>query len=145
MQRGRGFTLIEILIVIAILGIIAPIALPSYQESVRKSNRSIAKGELLKVLSRQESFLVNNKAYATTLANLGYETNPYYIDRQGDEVAAGSSIYQIALSSPTTTSFTIQAIPKNTQADDTICGTLGLGHNGAKSISSDDGSLSICW
>jgi len=145
MQKIKGFTLIELLIVIVIVAILVAVGLPSYQESIRKSKRAIGKAALFKVLARQENNFVNNKAFATTLTDLGYGANPYYIDDDGAETTAANSIYQIALSGPTTTAYTVQAIPKNNQANDSLCGTLQLGHDGTKSISGGSGSVADCW
>ena len=63
-QQARGFTLVEILIVVTVVAILAFIALPSYQQHVIKTKRSLAKAELMEVLSRQEQFFVNNRQYA---------------------------------------------------------------------------------
>ena len=70
----KGFTLIEVMIVVAILGIITAIAFPSYVEYVRKGKRADAKVELLRLAQMQESFFVQNLSYAkdfTSAANAG--------------------------------------------------------------------------
>jgi type IV pilus assembly protein PilE len=142
-MNQQGFTLIELMIVVAIVAIIAAIAIPSYNSSVIKSKRAIGKAELLEVLARQEQHFVNNKAYATTLTALGYGANPYLIDDQGDETAA-DPIYQIALApGGSTTTFTLQAIPQNSQASDTQCGTLQISNTGLKSATGT--SPTLCW
>jgi type IV pilus assembly protein PilE len=69
-SRGTGFTLVEVLIVVAILGILVAIALPSYQEQVRKSARAEAQSFLTDVASRQQQYLVDKRRYATS-AELG--------------------------------------------------------------------------
>ena len=69
---GRGFTLMELMITIVIIGILAGIALPGYQNSVRKSHRSAAQAEMLEIANRQQQFLLANRSYATSLSNLGY-------------------------------------------------------------------------
>ena len=58
--RNKGFTLIELMIVVAIAGVIASIALPSYAEMMRKAKRSDAKVELLRIAQLQENFFVQN-------------------------------------------------------------------------------------
>ncbi|MCW8195246.1 prepilin-type N-terminal cleavage/methylation domain-containing protein [Proteobacteria bacterium 005FR1] len=141
----KGFTLIEVMIVVAVIAIIAAIALPSYNSSVIKSKRAMGKAELLEVLARQEQHFINNKAYATNLTSLGYGANPYLIDDQGNETAA-NAIYQIALAAgASTTAFTLQAIPQNAQADDAECATLQISNTGLKTISGGTSTAASCW
>ncbi len=68
----RGFTLIELMIVIAIVGILLSIAYPSYQNHVRKSNRVDAKSLLMQIILQQERFKTENLIYTTDLTALGY-------------------------------------------------------------------------
>ena len=70
MLRSRGFTLIEIMVVVAIIGILAAIAIPSYQNQVRKSNRANAQAFMLDVVNKQQLYLSTARAYAPTLADL---------------------------------------------------------------------------
>lgn len=146
-RRSRGFTLIEAMVVLAIIGIIAAIAIPSYSKSVVKSKRQLGKAEIMEILSRQEQYFVNNKTYALTLAALGYAGDPYFIDQDGNSSAAvtGNSIYQISLVGPSATAFTIQAAPQNGQASDTQCGSLQLSSTGQKAIVGGSDTASNCW
>lgn len=72
MIRGKGFTLTELMIAVAIVGILAAIAYPSYIDSVRKSRRPLAKSALLEVAQREEAYYARKAAYATALGALGY-------------------------------------------------------------------------
>lgn len=128
----RGFTLIELMIAVAIVGILASIALPSYQDYVRKGRRADAQAFMHEVASRQQHFLVDRRMYASTLAALG--------------LAAPSSVsphYNITLTNVVNNvqpmGFTLQAAPIGGQARDT-CGTLTLNAQGAKGA--DKGG---CW
>lgn len=74
--RGKGFSLIELMMVIAIIGILASIALPAYKEHVIKSNRAVAEQFLMDVAQRQEQYLLDNRQYAANLAALNLTVPP---------------------------------------------------------------------
>jgi len=69
-RADRGFTLIEAVIVMAIIGVLMAIALPSYREHVRKAARADAQAFLTDVASRQQQYLVDKRSYATSVATL---------------------------------------------------------------------------
>ena len=70
---ARGFTLIELMIVVAIVGILAGIAYPSYMDHVRKGNRAKAQAFLMDVAQRQQAYLLIHREYAPDLQKLGYQ------------------------------------------------------------------------
>jgi type IV pilus assembly protein PilE len=78
-MRQKGFTLIELMIVVAIVGILATIVLPSYRNYVLESQRQDTMGKLLQVAQLQERFYLNNATYTTTMGNvaggLGFTVN----------------------------------------------------------------------
>lgn len=76
MKHQKGFNLIELMVVVAIIGIIATIAVPSYNKSVAKSARGEGMSEILDIMRSQENFFANNFTYTTDLSNLNY-TTPY--------------------------------------------------------------------
>ena len=69
-QRQSGFTLIELMITVAIIGILAAIAFPSYQSQIRKSNRAAAQAVMMDVANKQQFYLSSQREYADTLAKL---------------------------------------------------------------------------
>lgn len=133
----RGFTLIEMLVVVCILGILASIAYPSYMRSVQKSNRSEAKTELNDAAQRFQRCYSLNGRY-----NLG--TNcPIFtqLDGGGYYVTRGKGFYSITFSSITATSFQLTATAiKAPQLKDTkdSCNVLTLDQNGTR-------APTACW
>ena len=72
---SKGFTIIELLIVMVVLGILLAVAIPSWQENVRKSNRSDGKTALLRLMQKQQQFYTDNVTYTTTLTAIGAATD----------------------------------------------------------------------
>lgn len=123
-QRTRGFSLLELMIVVVIVAILAAVAYPSYQQHVVRTNRAAAQQYLLEVSSLQHQFILDNRSYATTLSALG--TSP----------ATGiSDNYSITVTgvdnnaSPPT--FTLQAAPKSGTTQEGS-DTLTVNHLGQK-------------
>lgn len=71
-RRHRGFTLIELMIAVAVVAILAAVAYPSYTEHIRKSRRATAQAALMDLASRQQAYLLDRRAYATTAAELSF-------------------------------------------------------------------------
>ena len=145
-ERIRGFTLIELMMVIAIIGILAAIAFPGYQQYVTRTKRGAAKSVIVQVMDRQAQYYVDNKGFATDLADLGWGASTFAIERGGKEVAttSGDRTYVIQLAEgASATAFTVEAVPQLTQATkDAKCGTLSITHTGVKSVS---GTSTDCW
>ena len=88
-RAQKGFTLIELMIVIAIIGILVSVVMPSYRHHVLETQRSDAQGKLLQILELQERFYINNFTYTTDLTALGYAADPTLLNYSGN---AGFSI-----------------------------------------------------
>lgn len=136
-NRSDGFTLIEVMIVVAIIGIIAAVAYPSYQGYVRKAQRVDAKSALLEVSARQEKFFGVNYRYATTLVQLGYgaafitENNRYNVTFTTTPAAPANA-----------TAYTVQASALGDQINDT-CDNFSLTSTGVKGVT--EGTVEDCW
>lgn len=76
----KGFSLLELMIVVAIVGILGAIVYPSYQEYIREANRSEAIAELQKLIAAQERYFLNNRQYATRLTELGFAADTWTTD-----------------------------------------------------------------
>ncbi|MBS7663942.1 prepilin-type N-terminal cleavage/methylation domain-containing protein [Pseudomonas lalucatii] len=117
----RGFSLIELMIAIAIIGILAAIAYPNYQEYILKSNRAAAQAQMMDIANRQQQFLLANRAYATTAAQLNYTLSGDLTGKYTVTVAADNA------ATPPTFTITFAAI--GAQASD---GDLTLNSQGVK-------------
>ena len=137
-RRGHngGFTLMELLIVITIIGVLASIAYASYSNSVVASRRKAAAACLLEVSQHME------RVYTTSLSYAGVTAAPALSCR-----TELSAFYTIGLNgTPTATTYALQAVPQGAQAGkDTKCATLGLNQAGTKTFSGTGGSVSSCW
>ena len=138
----RGFTLMELMIVLVIVGILVAIAAPSYTNYVMRSNRAVAKAKLLEIAARQESYFADNKQYTSNLTKLGYLADTVGVDRDYKLTSAGAAgaVYTIVAVTPTPTTFTLNATPINSQIDDTQCSAISVDSTGKRS-----GSTSVCW
>jgi type IV pilus assembly protein PilE len=125
-----GFSLIELMIAVAIVAILASVAFPSYQDYLRRGARAEAQAYMMDIAGRQGQFLLDNRAYADTAAAMGLATPP--------RVSAKYAITLETDGSPPT--FTITATPSGDQAKDK-CGTLSLDNTGAKTAS----GTGSCW
>lgn len=135
MKKAAGFSLIELLITVTIIGILAAIAIPSYSTYMQKSRRASAEAHLMDIAQRQQQYLLDARAYAPDLQTLGLTTpsdvSTYYT----------VAIPPLVVISGVPPSFTVTATPISTQATDK-CGTLKIDNLGAKSTST---GVSGCW
>lgn len=127
-----GFTLIELMIVVAIIGILSAIAYPSYSQYVLRSNRADAQALMLETAQFMERyFTTNNGTYAGAAV----------ISAVSPRGAAGTNVrYNLDFSVvPSATAYTLRAIPQNGQTGD-ACGTLTMAHTGAQTPTTTG-----CW
>lgn len=144
-RRKKGFTLIELVVVVCIVAILLALTLPSYQRQLRNMRRSLGAAELLQVMMRQEQYFVDHKRYAETLTDLDFPGSPYAIDAQGNagSALAHDRIYLIELSL-NQEAYTLRAIPQLGQSADRLCGTLSLDSMGIKRAAGGS-STRECW
>ncbi len=145
LSRQRGVTLMELLIVVAIISIIASVAYPSYTQFVVRSKRAVATGMLMQIADRQQQFFMDNKRYAGSLTSLGYASDSIMIDEEGAVVTTADDgrLYNVEISASNIVTYELTATPQLKQAEkDTDCGNLTLTNTGEKGYSGSGGN---CW
>lgn len=131
MKSMLGFTLIELMIAVVIIGILATIVYPSYQDSIRKSRRADAITELLKVQQLQEKWRANNTAYGAQADILGAST-----------YTSPGGYYTVAIAGQSATAYTATATATGAQAGDSACATIVLNQDGPDKSTT---AKAACW
>jgi type IV pilus assembly protein PilE len=139
-MKQTGFTLIELMITVAIIGILTSVGYPSYQSHIQKAKRVEAQGALVSFATAMEQWRVENN-------------NDYKIGTDGTDISqifsnqvptdGGTKTYTLSLVSDAA-SYTLTATPYGTQAND-ICGTLTLKNTGEKGANGTSPDTANCW
>lgn len=122
----RGFTLIELMIVVAIVGILAAVAYPSYQEQVKSSRRSDATGALTNFANAMERYATVNSTYLGAAAG-GADTGAPTVFATEAPLDGSTKYYDLTINAATATTFTLRATPKGAQAGDGYMELLSTG------------------
>jgi type IV pilus assembly protein PilE len=143
----RGFTLIELMITVAVIGILAAVAYPSYTQYIVRANRSAAQSFMYSVANKQEQYMLDARTYAGALSELNVSvptevSSKYTITlRCTMPVATGTCTAAVG-----TPAYVITGTPIGTQlANDAKCGTLTLNQLGTKTEGGTASSASECW
>jgi len=126
-HKARGFTLLELIVVVVIVGILAAIALPAYQDQVRRTNRSAAQQYLQELANREERYRLDARTYANSAATLGYsatppEVSPFYT------IAVNPDANDCNGTAAATPYYTLKATATGSQAVDGNLCVDSLGH-----------------
>ena len=132
-NQVKGFTLMELMIVVAIVGILATIAYPSYSEYIWRSNRTEAQRELVSLANLQEQLFVDQRAYTTDMTVLGAPASPYLVPRD-----QANKWYSIS-STVAGRTFILTATAQGIQLKDTDCLTMTINEVGLKTPTTG------CW
>lgn len=137
--HNHGFTLIELMIIVVVIGILAAIAIPAYSDYVQRSRRADAKSSILAIQLEQEKWRANNVAYTSDLTDLGFDSS--------DNVDSIDGFYTVDIANgASTANYTVTAVPTGPQATDD-CGTFILtvtAASGAQATASG-GTEEECW
>jgi type IV pilus assembly protein PilE len=142
----RGFTLVELMITVAILAIIVAVAVPAYTRQIQKSRRTDARNALLDLAGREERWLSVANSYSQNTADVGYSgawpvttTNGYY--------NVTVTVPDPNAVSPNNPSFIITATAVGTQANDTACATFSVNQLGQQfaTTSAAAPNTATCW
>ena len=153
-QHQRGFTLIELMIVVAVIGILASIAYPSYREYVAKSRRAEAKTVLLSAQQWMERFYTENFRYDQNSAGTAVTDASQFPARFSQSPTEGSALYTVAVVIPASTrdAYSVKATRKAGTAMATDrCGDFSLDHLGRKDLVNYSGfaskaaAIDACW
>jgi type IV pilus assembly protein PilE len=153
--ESSGFTMLELMIVVAIIAVLAAIAIPSYQNYVVKTNRSAAEGCMSEYANYMERFYTTNLRYDETPATAGsasavavanpVTTTPPTLALDCATTSQTGNNYTYTVPAVSTTGYTVQATPINAQLTrDTQCSTLKLNQIGTRT-STGTGTLTQCW
>lgn len=136
MDNQNGFTLIELMIVVAVIAIIAAVAIPAYSDYVTRSKRADGKTALLSMQLAQEKYRANNPQYASTAVLLDFATT------------SPDNYYSLSVVSASSGGYLLEADPIEAVHNDPVCGNLRIDHNANKTATgtvADSDELATCW
>ena len=133
----RGMTLLELLIVVAIVGILAAVALPSFNDQVVKARRADARNSLFDWQIRQAQYFANTASYASISTILGSGS---------DTIDSDEGYYDVTVSSSSASTYQMRATPKSgaSQADDSECASYFCVNQDGVDLSGDC-APKACW
>lgn len=143
-KKQQGFTLIEVLIAVAIVGILAKMAYPSYVENIKQGKRADAKAALVSFANAMEMWkMQNNNSYLRAAAS-NADTGVPTVFATSSPVSGGTAVYALTIAAATANTFTLAATLVGSNTDAT-CGNLTLDNLGVTTASNDPSKTKGCW
>lgn len=143
--QQHGFNLVELMVVVAIVGIIAAIAYPSYLEQIRTTKRADCSGALVSLGNAMERHYSVNGSYLGAAA-AGANTGAPAIFSASCPVDGGAATYNLTIQAATASTYNLNAAPTGAQTGDK-CGTLTFSNTGVKGVASAGAGITwqACW
>ncbi|NBD20598.1 prepilin-type N-terminal cleavage/methylation domain-containing protein [Aquabacterium fontiphilum] len=137
----RGFTLIELMITVAIVAILASVAYPAYTEQVARSRRADAQAVLMEAAQHMQRFYAAHNRYDLQLDGATANALPGTLQASP---RAGTAAYTLSISAVDAGAFTLTATATGAQANDR-CGNFTLTHTGARGVTGSGATVQDCW
>jgi type IV pilus assembly protein PilE len=140
-RRTAGFTLIELMITVMIVGVISAYAFSSYQKSILKSGRAEAKAAITQTAAALEQWRFSRNTYAVPAVASVYTTSAYTPDTP-------NQLYTVTIPTDTTSTYTVTATAKSTGREykDTDCRSFSITNAGVQTSTNSGGTASTtCW
>ena len=130
-KQQAGFTLIELMVVVVVIGILAAFAYPSYQQYVVRGHRTAAQSTMFEEAQRQERLMTSAGSYASSTINSPSDQDKRYVI--------------VTTATADGFSYSMTATPVAGKVNDPVCNVLTLNAQGARNISGGTGSAQECW
>lgn len=146
MKKQSGFSLVELMIVVAIVGMIAAFAYPSYLEQIAKTRRADCSGALAGLSNAMERFFTVNSTYLGAAAGGANTGAPAVFRPTCPSDGGGAATYNLTIQAATGSTYTLNAAPTGAQTGDK-CGTMTLGNTGLKGVTGQHTGITWqdCW
>jgi type IV pilus assembly protein PilE len=132
--------LIEVMVVVGLIGLLAAVALPTYQESVRKARRADARAALVTAAQLMERYATEHAGSGYSTATLSNSPGPTVVTKP----ASDNGHYLLSFNNLGTSTFTLRAAPQGAQASDG-CATFTLDERGVRGVTGTTRTVAECW
>lgn len=136
-KTGKGFSLIELMVTVAIVAILAAVAVPAYNAQVQKARRADGISMMMQIAQQQERYFSKNFSYASSVTDLGYAASPASSEEGYYNVSTSSAG---CVSGAVNTCFVVSAVAVGAQLDDTSCRTFMVTEMGSTTSENSSGT-----